>query len=155
MITRTHHVALFVTNVERSIEFYTSTLGFKLISRSDNWGGPFLDTVCGGITNLKLNIALIDVSGQIIELIQVLKPIGMPTDAREPIPGIARIGFEVDDVESTVETLKQRGVRFMSDIITVTVKPEEHYSDGKAVKFRDPDGIILELQQPAKAGRVT
>ena len=53
------------------------------------------------------------------------------------------------------DDLKSRGVKFMSDIVTVTTKPEEHYSDGKAIKFRDPDGIILELQQPPVPGKIT
>ena len=44
------------------------------------------------------------------------------------------------------------GVRFLSDIVTVDVKPDQHYSDGKAIKFQDPDGIILELQQPPRPG---
>ena len=69
--------------------------------------------------------------------------------------GIARIGFEVDDIEATVAELRQRGVEFMSDIVTVSVASDMHYSDGKAIKFRDPDGIILELQQPSRPGKVT
>lgn len=155
MITRMHHVSLFVTDIDRSLDFYTRALGFPLISRSDDWGGEFLDAVCGGIPNLRINIALIDAAGQVVELIQVLSPPGLPTDVLASGKGIARIGFEVDDIESTVRELRARGVRFMSDIVTVTVKPEQHYSDGKAIKFKDPDGIILELQQPARPGKIT
>ena len=83
-----------------------------------------------------------------MELIQILSPDTLPTDATTRKIGIARLGFEVDDIETTVAELRERGVEFMSDIVTVTVKPGEHYSDGKAIKFQDPDGIILELQQP-------
>ena len=56
------------------------------------------------------------------------------------------------DIEDTVSQLRGKGVRFLSDIVTVDVKPDEHYSDGKAIKFQDPDGIILELQQPPRPG---
>ena len=155
MITDLHHTALFVTNVDRSLEFYVDKLGFELVSRSDDWGGQFMDDICGGVENLRINVVLLRAGGQIIELIQVLSPDSIPNDATERRFGIARIGFEVDDIETTVQELRDRGVEFMSEIVTVTVKPGHHYSDGKAIKFQDPDGIILELQQPPAPGRVT
>jgi len=155
MITDLHHTALFVTDVDRSLEFYVDKLGFELVSRSDDWGGQFMDDVCGGVENLRINVVLLRAGGEIIELIQVLSPDSIPNDATERRVGIARIGFEVDDIEATVQDLRDRGVEFMSEIVTVTVKPEHHYSDGKAIKFQDPDGIILELQQPPAPGRVT
>ena len=155
MITDLHHTALFVTDLDRSLPFYTEKLGFELVSRSDNWGGKFMDDVCGGVEDLRINVALLNAGGEIVELIQILSTDTIPTDATERRFGIARIGFEVEDIEATVDELRDRGVEFMSDIVTVTVKPGQHYSDGKAIKFQDPDGIILELQQPPAPGRVT
>ncbi len=155
MITRMHHVSLFVSDIDRAQAFYTQVLGFELLSRSDDWGGSFLDTVCGGVENVRINVALVDAAGQVVELIQVLSPDSLPADTNQRGTGIARIGFEVDDIEATVAELRARGVRFMSDIVTVTVKPDQHYSDGKAIKFQDPDGIILELQQPPRPGQIT
>ena len=155
MITDLHHTSLFVSNVDKSIDFYVNKLKFELVSRSDNWGGEFLDEVCGGIKGLRINIALIRAGGEIIELIEILNHPKIPNDVNSLPFGIARIGFEVSEIEKTVDDLKSRGVKFMSDIVTVATKPEEHYSDGKAIKFRDPDGIILELQQPPIPGKIT
>ena len=155
MITDLHHTSLFVSNVDKSIDFYINKLKFELVSRSDNWGGEFLDEVCGGAKNLRINIALIRAGGEIVELIEILNHPEIPNDVNSHPFGIARIGFEVNEIEVTVDDLKSRGVKFMSDIVTVTTKPEEHYSDGKAIKFRDPDGIILELQQPPVPGKIT
>ena len=155
MITDLHHTSLFVSNVDKSIDFYVNKLKFELVSRSDNWGGEFLDEVCGGIKDLRINIALIRAGGEIIELIEILNHPKIPNDVNSLPFGIARIGFEVSEIEKTVDDLKSRGVKFMSDIVTVATKPEEHYSDGKAIKFRDPDGIILELQQPPIPGKIT
>lgn len=155
MITDLHHTALFVTDLDRSLPFYTEKLGFELVSRSDDWGGQFMDDICGGVEDLRINVALLRAGGEIVELIQILSTGTIPNDATERRFGIARIGFEVDDIEATVAELRERGVEFMSDIVTVTVKPDQHYSDGKAIKFQDPDGIILELQQPPAPGRVT
>ena len=155
MITDLHHTALFVSSLERSLPFYCNQLGFELVSRSDGWGGPFLGAVCGGAGDMRINVALLRAGGEIIELIEVLTPETQPADSNDRPYGIARIGFEVDDIETTVAELKALGVEFMSGIVTVSVDADMHYSDGKAIKFRDPDGIILELQQPPRPGRVT
>lgn len=158
MIRDIHHPSLFVTNLGRSLEFYCGTLGLELVGSHSNWGGPFLGTVCGmpGV-DMRIDIAIVRVPGsaKIFELIQVLAPAGEPTDASTRGRGIARLGFEVDAIEATVESLKRKGVRFLSDIVTVQVAPNAHYSDGKAIKFLDPDGIVLELQQPPAPGRIT
>ena len=155
MITDLHHTTLFVSDLDRSLSFYIDTLGFELVNDDRDRGGQFLDVACGGVENLRIHLALIRAAGEIIELIQILSPKSLPSDTTERRWGIARIGFEVDDIEATVAELAERGVEFMSEIVTVTVAPGEHYSDGKAIKFQDPDGIILELQQPPVAGQVT
>jgi glyoxylase I family protein len=64
----------------------------------------------------------------------------------------SRLGFEVTEIESLVDDLKAKGVEFISEIVDMTVG---HYAGGKVVFFRDPDGILLELQQPAVPGQVT
>ena len=163
LITDVHHLALFVTNLDRSLPFYTDQLGFELVSRSNDWGGEFLDVVCGGIDNTRINIALLKAGGEIVELIQVLSPEGVVDDTNPYPRGMARIGFEVDDIELTVAELSAKGVEFLSEIITVEVEPppgsdpnaETHYEGGRAIMFQDPDGIILELQQPPRPGAVT
>ena len=58
------------------------------------------------------------------------------------------------------------GVRFMGEGVVQTVwwEPEpaaggaevtSHFKGGRAVNFFDPDGIILELQEPVERGKVT
>ena len=155
MITDLHHTSLFVSSVDKSVDFYINKLGFELVSRSDNWGGSFLDEVCGGVEDLRINIVLIRAGGEIVELIEILNHPEIPNDVNSQPFGIARIGFEVNEIEKLVAKLKKSGVTFMSDIVTVATKPEEHYSDGKAIKFKDPDGIILEFQQPPIPGKIT
>lgn len=146
-----HHVVLLVTDLDRSVDFYCGKLDFELVARNDDRGGEFLDTVCQA-EGVRINIALVRGGGEIIELIQVLRPDGFPTDVDTRPFGMARIGFEVTDIEGTVADLRRRGVEPMSEIATVT---SGHYSGGRAVFFRDPDGIILELQEPVVPGRVT
>lgn len=158
MIKDLHHSTLFVSNLDRSIAFYCDTLGLDLVSRSYGWGGAFLGTVCGmAAVDLRINIALVRVgtAGKIIELIEGLDADRLPPDRPTRHGGIARLGFEVDDIDGTVAALRDRGVTFLSDVVTVEVAKDAHYSDGRAVMFLDVDGIVLELQQPSVPGRIT
>ena len=60
----------------------------------------------------------------------------------------------VTDRDRSVEALRARGVEFMREVATLP-QDVKHSAGGQAVLFRDPDGIILELQQPPRKGQVT
>jgi catechol 2,3-dioxygenase-like lactoylglutathione lyase family enzyme len=153
VITRHHHTTLFVNELDRSIDFYCGTLGGKLLNREDERGGEFLDVVCNH-PDTRLGLALVELGGVVFELIVPLSPPDHRNDANAMDHGIARVGFEVEDIEGTVADLKAKGVRFMSDVQTVS-ETAKHFAGGKAVFFRDPDGIILELQEPHVKGQIT
>jgi glyoxylase I family protein len=147
-----HHTVLLVSDFNRSLDFYCDILGFELISRDEDRRGPFLDQMFN-VKEVVIKLALIRAGGEIVEVIEVVSPQEITrhdgTDARY---GIARIGWEVDEIETMVGELRAKGVEFLSDIVDMTVG---HYAGGKVVFFRDPDGIILELQQPATPGQIT
>lgn len=166
-ITHPHHTALFVTDLDRSLAFYTELLGFELLNRNDNWGGEFLDKVTNAV-GARINLAVLQLGGVVIELIQVLSPADFPSDASTSASGLARIGFAVEDIDEVYARLAAAGVRFMGEGVVQTVwwEPEpaagggggevtSHFKGGRAVNFFDPDGIILELQEPVERGRVT
>jgi catechol 2,3-dioxygenase-like lactoylglutathione lyase family enzyme len=148
-----HHTVLLVTDFDRSLDFYCNTLGFDLISRDEDRRGPFLDQMFG-LEGVVIKLSLVRAGGEIIEVIEPVAPAELKavTDRSDVPRGIARIGWEVDEIESMVEDLKARGVEFVSDIVDMTVG---HYAGGKVVFFRDPDGILLEFQQPAVPGQAT
>lgn len=154
MITRHHHTSLFVTDLDRSIAFYCDVLGFELLNAEKARGGAFMDQVCNH-PGTAHDLALVRLGDFVVELIVPLSPPGQLSDANTLDHGIARIGFEVEEIEETVAALRARGVRFMSEVATLPTEGVKHYAGGKAVFFRDPDGIILELQQPPRPGQVT
>jgi predicted enzyme related to lactoylglutathione lyase len=58
-----------------------------------------------------------------------------------PAPGgWNRIQLEVKDIEATMETIKEAGGRFRSEVITG--------NGGKQVLIEDPSGNLVELFQP-------
>jgi glyoxylase I family protein len=148
-----HHVVFLVSDFDRSMDFYTQTLGFEQISRDTDRRGPFLDQMFA-MKDVVIKLGLIRAGGEIIEIIEPLAPpeLAAVTDTSAARAGIARVGWEVDDIDRMVRNLSAKGVEFISDIVDMTVG---HYAGGKVVFFLDPDGILLELQQPSEPGKLT
>jgi len=123
--TDTVNVRYMVDDVDAAIAFYTTHLGFSVLS---NAAPAFADVQRG---NLRLLL-----SGP-------ASSAGRPMpDGRRPQPGgWNRIHFVVDDLPSEVERLRQAGVRFRNDIVTGP--------GGKQILFEDPAGNPVELFQPA------
>src|SRR5262245_32129993 len=114
-----------VKDVERSIAFYTQTLGFHL----DMQHLPAFGQV--SIGNLKLILSGPGASGS--------RPL---SDGRHQEPGgWNRIILQVEDLPARITDLKNQNVRFRNDL--------EVGPGGKQVQIEDPDGNPIELFEPA------
>ncbi len=136
------------TSIGRS-DFYCDTLGFEPISRDEDRRGPFLDQMFN-LKEVVIKLALVRGGGEIVDDHRGRLSRGITTGRRRVRSaqyGISahRLGGR-RRIENMVEELTAKGVQFLSDIVDMTVG---HYAGGKVVFFRDPDGTILELQQPA------
>lgn len=58
---------------------------------------------------------------------------------------IHRLCLLVDDLQAAYAALRNKGVRFKSEPVTITAGPNE---GGLVIYFADPDGHMLELFQP-------
>ena len=123
MISRLQVATVFVSDLERAIEFYVGTLGFALVA---DWRGDEGD-----------------------RMVFTLPPGGgSEIGLYAPEPGDPRIGgasglvFTADDIRETVAELTSRGVVFTRDLIV------HDYGDGDRpddagdleAEFTDPDG---------------
>ena len=109
------NLTIMVNDMERSIRFYTETLGLPLKFRAGNdWAEVVAPDVAIGLH---------------------------PAGAHAPSGGGGgmSLGFQVDDIESAIETLKGRGVAF----------PRGWRDTGaqRLANFSDPDGTQLYLFQ--------
>ena len=120
----TVNVRYMVDDVEEAVAFYTSHLGFALIS---NMAPAFAD-VSRGDLRLLLSGATSS-AGR-----------AMP-DGRKPEPGgWNRIQLLVDDIDAEVARLRAAGVRFRNDVIKGP--------GGSQVLLEDPSGNVIELFKP-------
>jgi catechol 2,3-dioxygenase-like lactoylglutathione lyase family enzyme len=137
MITGHNHTSFTVSNLERSIAFYTQTLGFRLESRLEVQG-PGIEQITG-FAGAHLLIAFLSIGDFRLELIQYKAPPGVKLDTSTNNVGSAHIGLWVDDVEKTYEELKAKGVCFKG--APARSRPGRLL----VVYFTDPDGITLEI----------
>lgn len=119
-------VRYLVSDVERSIAFYTKALGFKL----DQSMAPAFARVSNGDLTLWL-------SGP-------KSSAGRPMpDGRLPEPGgWNRFVVEVEDLVLRVAEMKRAGLSLRNDVV---VGP-----GGKQILLEDPDGNVVELFEPAR-----
>jgi catechol 2,3-dioxygenase-like lactoylglutathione lyase family enzyme len=118
------NVRYMVDDVEAAVDFYTTHLGFSLIT---SYGPAFADVERGDLRLL--------LSGP-------TSSAGRPMpDGRQPGPGgWNRIHLIVDDIEGEVERLRAAGVRFRNEVISGP--------GGRQILLDDPSGNPIELFQP-------
>ncbi len=115
-----------VKDVQRSIEFYTQILGFKVDSQSL----PAFGQV--SISNLKLILSGPGASGS--------RP--MPNGRQQEPGGWNRIVLQVEDLPARIGELKNKGVSFRNEM--------EVGPGGKQIQVEDPDGNPIELFEPTR-----
>lgn len=121
----TVNVRYMVSDVQASIDFYTSLLGFEVLTSA---APAFADVQRG---NLRLLLSGPKSSA------------GRPmADGTTPAPGgWNRIHFIVDDIDAEVKRLGDAGATFRNDIV--------EGPGGKQILLLDPSGNVIELFQPA------
>src|SRR5215813_6690841 len=122
----TVNVRYMVADVGAAVDFYTTQLGFKLLSSALP---AFADVERGDLRLLLSGPA---------------SSAGRPMpDGRKPGPGgWNRIHLIVDDIHSEVEKLRSAGVRFRNDVVSGP--------GGSQILVEDPSGNVVELFQPAR-----
>jgi catechol 2,3-dioxygenase-like lactoylglutathione lyase family enzyme len=150
MITGIWHFSFTVSDLERSLDFYTGLLGMKLVHRQDQSSEYTRKLV--GYPDADLRVALLGFegapngpSGHVLELIQYRAPVCPPHPAGTAYPNSAHLAFVAEDALHEYERLRAAGVQFRSEPVAITAGINR---GGYTVYFLDPDGITLELVQP-------
>lgn len=116
------HVAIVVSDMDRSIEFYAGVLGLTLIQDGRKEGGKkktFLGTKSRTLVALTEDTKRSKERGEYVE-------------------GVSHVAFLVDEVEKAAESLRKKGVIFIEEKVDKGGK-------SKAYHFLDPDGLELEI----------
>lgn len=121
-----HGVRYQVKDVKRSIEFYTTHLGFKL----DHQQPPAFASVSLG--DLTILLSGPGASGS--------RP--MPDGRSQEPGGWNRVVLGVADLQGRIEALKKAGLHFRNEM--------EGGPAGKQIQLEDPDGNAIELFESSR-----
>jgi catechol 2,3-dioxygenase-like lactoylglutathione lyase family enzyme len=146
LIKSIHHTCISVSDLELSIAFYRDMLGLELLTveESELSGDDRSDTL--GVSQAQVRLAIFRVGGTRLELIEYVTPRGRPYDRRNNDVGAMHIAFQVDDIDSAYRSLLEKDVQFTGPPATIPAGPLKGW---RWTYFLDPDGVALELIQPA------
>ena len=150
MIVSVDHINLVVSDLERSVDFYTNVLGFRETQRAE-LEGEWIETIIG-LETVKASVAYVVLpAGQPrLELLQYHSPIGDGFQANS-IPntlGLRHLALSVDNIDSAVQRLREAGTELLSRPVVVPTDVIQHSTGQKILcYFHDPDGVLLELTE--------
>ncbi len=130
-ITRIHHVAVVVDDLEKSLSFWRDALGMDLHELRD-------------VPAEQSQVAFLPLEGSEVELVK-------PTSADSGVakylakrgPGMHHICLEVDDITAMLAQLKQKNIRLINE------EPRQA-ADGRKYAFVHPEstgGVLVELYE--------
>jgi glyoxylase I family protein len=129
MFKRIDHIELLTATPERTIAFYTGVLGFQERERAripETPSGP-------------LDLVYLELGGTTVEVMCYPEAKAIPSRSAEQRLGWQCLALEVDDMEGTLNALKQKGVE-------VAWGPMKRPDYARA-EIRDPEGNPIELRQ--------
>jgi len=123
------HVEIVTDQPDRTIQFYTEVLGFKVRSR---------ERVVPSGGGAPLNLAYLELGGTTVELItyEGAKVAPAPTGRHLGY----NLALEVDDMQTTIEYLKTKGV----GVVWGPLVRENRFA---RAEITDPNGYHTELRQ--------
>lgn len=135
------HVALSVSDLERSRTFYTTLLGFEYVETIDCPPERNLGRIVG-IPGCTARIVKLKSGALILELFEYLDPRGRPmaVDRTQADLGLTHLGFSCTDIHAEYDRLVRNGVRFYSP-------PIEYRPHVWNAYFYGPDGETCEIRQ--------
>jgi methylmalonyl-CoA/ethylmalonyl-CoA epimerase len=131
---RIDHIGVAVADLEAAIALHEQTYGMPLVHRET-------------VTEQGVEAVLLDVGDSHVELLHPLSddtPVGKFLAKRGP--GLHHVAYGVDDVETALAELRERGVRLIDESPRTGMR-------GSRVAFLHPaasGGVLTEIVQPAE-----
>jgi glyoxylase I family protein len=129
MFKKIDHIEIVTDQLDRTIEFYTEVLEFKIKLR---------DRIERSSLGVPMDLVYLDLGGTVVELISYEGAAVEPAPQQEHL-GYRMMALEVEDMQKTVEYLQTKGI----DIVW---GPRVRETFARA-EIRDPNGYHIELRQ--------
>jgi len=145
-VLATNHTSFTVSDLDRSITFFSEVLGFEMVNRAPR--DPKLISSITGVPGDDNEVAYIQGPGHRLELIQYHGPSERSqVDSRPCDSGFAHVAYDVDDVDAAVAASAPYQVLPIGEVTVIDKGPN---AGRKVVYLRDPDGVTIEyIEAPA------
>jgi catechol 2,3-dioxygenase-like lactoylglutathione lyase family enzyme len=147
---RAGHLGMTVRDTDRTLAFYCDVLGADLVWRSEEPQQGDQTDLIFGLPGARVLVSGVHLHGIVIEFFEFLAPTIDDATFRTTYEagGWKHLALVVDDIVAEVARLQAAGVVFRH--------PVQLLPDGtKMAYFDDPDGVMLELNQPSDDGAGT
>ena len=145
LIESVERVGMTVSNMERSVAFFSDVLTFEKVSDEEVAGREY--EKLQGLFGLRMRIVRMRLGGEEIELTEYLTPRGQPVpiDSRSNDRWFQHVAIIVSDMDQAYARLRRHNVEHASP--EPQRLPDWNVSAGgiRAFYFKDPDGHPLEI----------
>jgi catechol 2,3-dioxygenase-like lactoylglutathione lyase family enzyme len=138
-------IGFTVSDMERSIQFYSEVLSFSKVSDVEVWGDAYEHLQ--GLFGLRMRVVRMRLGGEAIELTEYLTPRGrpFPQDTRSNDRWFQHIAIVVRDMDRAYAELRSHHVTHASTGPQQIPSWNSAAAGIRAFYFRDPDGHYLEI----------
>ncbi|MBI4573369.1 MAG: VOC family protein [candidate division NC10 bacterium] len=153
VVTAVESIGMTVSDMDRSVEFYSRVLTFERVSDVEVWGDAHEHLQ--GVFGLRMRVVRMRLGDEFIELTEYLAPKGrpIPADSRSNDRWFQHVAIIVRDMDRAYDWLRQHKVQHASTGPQRLPDWNKNAAGIRAFYFRDPDGHNLEiLQFPADKG---
>lgn len=131
MNVKLDHIAIAVRNIEERLKIWRDILGFKLEIIED-------------VPDQKVKVAVLDINGQHIELLEPLEETSTISKFIEKKgEGLHHLCFEVENIEDMLLNMKKQGIKLIDEVPKIG-------ASGKKIAFihpKDMGGMLIELSE--------
>ena len=145
--TAVDSVGMTVSNMDRSIEFYTSVLTFEKTADRELSGREY--ELLTGVFGARARTVELKLGDELLELTEFMTPRGrpIPPDMRANDLAFQHAALIVSDMDRAYARLRQHGVAHASSAPQRLPDWNVNAAGIRAFYFRDPDGHFLEVLQ--------
>ena len=145
LISAVDSIGMTVSDLDRSVEFYSKVLSFEKVSETEV-AGPEYEHL-EGVFGLRMRIARMRLGDEFIELTEFLAPRGRPApvDSRANDRWFQHIAIITSDMDRAYKWLRENKVQHASSGPQRLPAWNKNASGIQAFYFRDPDGHFLEV----------
>lgn len=146
-VTRVRSVGFTVSDMDRSLDFYTRVLPFEKVSDTEVWGSDFEHL--SGVFGARARVVDLKLGDEMLELTEYLTPQGrpVPLDSRSNDRWFQHVAIIVSDMDKAYQMLRAAKVKHASTGPQTLPAYITAAAGIRAFYFKDLDDHVLEILQ--------